>query len=127
MHAWAAWRLQDRGAKRRGGIPGDRHFLERRDHKLLLNCPGGVNRKDAEGRNVFQGGFLGLDSQRIGVFEPLGAAADGRTHRQSDATSWMGMYCLGMLAIALELLQGTARRGRHPRRVRRALRLHLPR
>ena len=70
-------------------------------HKLLLNFSWWVNRKDADGRNVFQGGFLGLDN--VGLFDRNAALPDGVRLEQSDATSWMAMYCLNMLAIALEL------------------------
>ena len=70
-------------------------------HKLLLNFTWWINRKDAEGKNVFQGGFLGLDN--IGVFDRWRPLPTGGHIEQSDATSWMGMYCLNMLAIALEL------------------------
>ena len=80
---------------------GDLQFLERIYHKLLLNFTWWVNRKDAAGRNVFQGGFLGLDN--IGVFDRSAPLPTGGHIEQSDATSWMGMYCLNMLAIALEL------------------------
>jgi hypothetical protein len=86
-------------AKRRGAA--NRKFLERIFHKLLLNFTWWVNRKDAEGRNVFQGGFLGLDN--IGVFDRSAPLPMGGHLEQSDGTSWMGMYCLNMLAIALEL------------------------
>ena len=85
--------------KRRG--EGDRRFLERMFQKLLLNFTWWVNRKDTEGRNVFQGGFLGLDN--IGVFDRSAPLPTGGHIEQSDGTSWMGMYCLNMLAIALEL------------------------
>ena len=71
--------------------------------KLLLNFTWWVNRKDAEGRNVFQGGFLGLDN--IGVFDRCAQLPTGGHLEQSDGTSWMAMYCLNMLAIALELAQ----------------------
>ncbi|HEX9660717.1 MAG TPA: glucosidase [Candidatus Binatia bacterium] len=99
VHAWAAWRVYKVEMKRRG--EGDRRFLERIFQKLLLNFTWWVNRKDTEGRNVFQGGFLGLDN--IGVFD-RSAPLPTRGHiEQSDGTSWMGMYCLNMLAIALEL------------------------
>ena len=99
VHAWAAWRVYKLEMKRRGR--GDRKFLERIFHKLLLNFTWWVNRKDAEGRNVFQGGFLGMDN--IGVFDRSAPLPTGGHLEQSDATSWMGMYCLNMLAIALEL------------------------
>ena len=99
VHAWAAWRVYKVEKKRRGS--GDRRFLERVFHKLLLNFTWWVNRKDTAGRNVFQGGFLGLDN--IGVFDRSAALPTGGHIEQSDGTSWMGMYCLNMLAIALEL------------------------
>ena len=76
-------------------------FLERVFHKLLLNFTWWVNRKDPDGMNVFQGGFLGLDN--IGVFDRSQPLPTGGHLEQSDGTSWMGMYCLNMLAIALEL------------------------
>jgi hypothetical protein len=102
VHAWAAWRVY-KIEQRRCGDPngGDRKFLERVFHKLLLNFNWWVNRKDAEGKNIFQGGFLGLDN--IGVFDRSSMLPTGGHIEQSDATSWMGMYCLNMLAIALEL------------------------
>jgi len=80
---------------------GDQQFLERVFQKLLLNFTWWVNRKDAEGKNVFQGGFLGLDN--IGVFDRSKELPTGGFINQADGTSWMGMYCLNMLAIALEL------------------------
>jgi hypothetical protein len=104
VHAWAAWRVYKIEKKRRGA--GDRRFLERVFHKLLLNFTWWVNRKDAEGNNVFQGGFLGLDN--IGVFDRSAPLPTGGHLEQSDATSWMGMYCLNMLAIALELARENA-------------------
>jgi Glycosyl hydrolase family 63 C-terminal domain len=99
VHAWAAWRVYKIEKKRRG--QGDRAFLERVFHKLLLNFTWWVNRKDAEGRNVFQGGFLGLDN--IGVFDRSQPLPTGGYIEQSDGTSWMAMYTLNLLAIALEL------------------------
>jgi hypothetical protein len=99
VHAWAAWRVYKVEMKRRGA--GDRNFLERIFQKLMLNFTWWVNRKDAAGRNVFQGGFLGLDN--IGVFDRSAPLPTGGHIEQSDGTSWMGMYCLNMLAIALEL------------------------
>ena len=101
VHAWAAWRVYKIEKKRRG--VGDREFLERIFHKLLLNFTWWVNRKDAEGRNVFQGGFLGLDN--IGVFDRSAPLPTGGYIEQADGTGWMAMYCLNMLAIALELAQ----------------------
>jgi hypothetical protein len=101
VHAWAAWRVYKLEKKRRG--KGDLRFLESIFHKLLLNFTWWVNRKDSEGRNVFQGGFLGLDN--IGVFDRSAPLPTGGHIEQSDGTSWMGMYCLNMLAIALELAE----------------------
>ncbi|HYC78500.1 MAG TPA: glucosidase, partial [Planctomycetota bacterium] len=99
VHAWAAWRVY-KIEKRARGV-GDVHFLRRVFHKLLLNFNWWVNRKDVEGHNVFEGGFLGLDN--IGVFDRSMKLPPGVRLRQSDATAWMGMFCLNMLAIALEL------------------------
>jgi hypothetical protein len=99
VHAWAAWRVY-KIEKKRVGV-GDRVFLERVFQKLLLNFTWWINRKDAEGNNVFQGGFLGLDN--IGVFDRSTALPTGGHIEQSDGTSWMAMYCLNMLAIAMEL------------------------
>ncbi len=99
VHAWAAWRVYKIEKRRRGRA--DRAFLERVFHKLLLNFTWWVNRKDPDGMNVFEGGFLGLDN--IGVFDRSKPLPTGGHIEQSDGTSWMGMYCLTMLAIALEL------------------------
>ena len=99
VHAWAAWRVYKIEKRVRG--TADRAFLESAFHKLLLNFTWWVNRKDAEGMNIFQGGFLGLDN--IGVFDRSAPLPTGGFLEQSDGTSWMGMYCLNMLAIALEL------------------------
>jgi hypothetical protein len=99
VQAWAAWRVYEIERDRWGREDG--LFLERVFHKLMLNFTWWVNRKDAEGDNVFQGGFLGLDN--IGVFD-RGAPLPIMGHiEQSDGTSWMGMFCLNMLSIALEL------------------------
>jgi mannosylglycerate hydrolase MGH1-like protein/glycosyl hydrolase family 63 len=99
VHAWSAWHVYKIEQKRTG--KGDLKFLERVFHKLLLNFTWWVNRKDAEGMNVFQGGFLGLDN--IGVFDRSAPLPTGGHLEQSDGTSWMAMYSLNMLAIALEL------------------------
>jgi len=99
VHAWAALRVYRIEAKRTGKT--DRAFLEKIFHKLLLNFTWWVNRKDYEGNNVFEGGFLGLDN--IGVFDRSAQLPTGGSLEQSDGTSWMAMYCLNMLAIALEL------------------------
>ena len=99
VHAWAAWRVYKIDKKQNG--KGDRAFLVRVFHKLLLNFTWWVNRKDAEGMNVFQGGFLGLDN--IGVFDRSAPLPTGGHIEQSDGTSWMAMYTLNLLAIALEL------------------------
>ena len=98
--AWAAWRVYKIDQKQRAG-QGDRVFLERVFHKLLLNFTWWVNRKDSEGNNVFQGGFLGLDN--IGVFDRSAPLPTGGHLEQSDGTSWMAMFSLNMMTIALEL------------------------
>jgi hypothetical protein len=99
VHAWAAWRVYRMDAAMTG--TPDYEFLERVFHKMMINFTGWVNRQDVEGRNVFQGGFLGLDN--IGVFDssqklPVAGRVD-----QSDGTSWMAMYALNMMRISLEL------------------------
>jgi hypothetical protein len=99
VHAWAAWRVYQIERRIRG--VADREFLQKIFHKSLLNFTWWVNRKDLGGKNVFQGGFLGLDN--IGVFDRSAPLPGGGHIEQSDGTSWMGMYCLTMLAIALEL------------------------
>ena len=99
VHAWAAWRVYKIEKKRRG--VGDRQFLERVFQKLLLNFTWWVNRKDASGSNIFEGGFLGLDN--IGVFDRSSPLPTGGRLQQSDATSWMAMYSLNLLAMAMEL------------------------
>jgi len=99
VHAWAAWRVYKIEKRIRG--KGDRAFLERVFHKLLLNFTWWVNRKDADGMNIFQGGFLGLDN--IGVFDRSAPLPTGGYIEQSDGTSWMAMYTLNLLAMAMEL------------------------
>ena len=100
VHAWAAYRIYKIEAKRRSGV-GDLPFLERVFQKLLLNFTWWVNRKDVAGRNVFQGGFLGLDN--IGVFDRSTKLPTGGYLAQADGTAWMAVYSLNMLAIAIEL------------------------
>jgi hypothetical protein len=99
VHAWAAWRIYKIAARIQGYE--DRKFLVRMFHKLLLNFTWWVNRKDPEGNNVFEGGFLGLDN--IGLFDRSRPLGPGNYVEQSDGTSWMAMYCLDMLSIAIEL------------------------
>jgi hypothetical protein len=99
VHAWAAWRVYKITRNLTGHA--DTEFLERIFHKLLLNFTWWVNRKDVHGHNVFQGGFLGLDN--IGVFDRSAPLPTGGHIEQADGTAWMGMYCLNMLAMALEL------------------------
>ena len=100
VHAWAAWRVFQIDRKQRGD-DGDLDFLERVLHKLLLNFTWWVNRKDAQGRNIFQGGFLGLDN--IGVFDRSAPLPTGGFINQADGTAWMAMYALNLMRIALEL------------------------
>src|ERR1043166_3928586 len=97
--AWAAWRVYKIEQKQSG--QGDRAFLETVFHKLLISFTWWVNRKDSEGKNIFQGGFLGLDN--IGVFDRNATFPDGSRLEQSDGTSWMGMFCLNLMRMALEL------------------------
>ena len=99
VQAWGAWQIYQIEQKYWG--QQDKEFLERIFQKLLMNFTWWVNRKDAEGKNVFQGGFLGMDN--IGVFDRSSELPTGGTLEQADGTSWMAMYCLGMLTIALEL------------------------
>ncbi len=99
VHAWAAWQVYQ--FTRDASGQADTGFLERVFHKLLLNFTWWVNRKDADGNNVFQGGFLGLDN--IGVFDRSKPLPMGGHLEQADGTAWMAMYCLNMLAMALEL------------------------
>ncbi len=101
VEAWAAWQIYTLEEKYWGRK--DKDFLERIFQKLLLNFTWWVNREDAAGKNVFEGGFLGLDN--IGIFDRSSELPTGGYLEQADATSWMGMYSLGMLHIALELAQ----------------------
>ena len=121
VHAWAAWRVYeiDRDT---AAAHGDRAFLERVFHKLMLNFTWWVNRKDAEGRNIFQGGFLGLDN--IGIFDRSAPLPTGGHINQSDGTAWMAMYTLNLMRIALELAVRRPRLRRHRHQVLRALPLH---
>ena len=100
VHAWATWRVFEIDREQRGDT-GDLAFLERVFHKLMLNFTWWVNRKDQDDRNIFQGGFLGLDN--IGVFDRSAPLPTGGHIDQADGTSWMAMYCLNLLRIALEL------------------------
>jgi hypothetical protein len=101
VHAWAAWRVYELEKHENGG-KGDTGFLETVFHKLLLNFTWWVNRKDAEGNNIFEGGFLGMDN--IGVFDRNKTILpDGSRLEQADGTSWMAMYSLNLMRIALEL------------------------
>ena len=102
VQAWAVWRVYNVD-KHANGEVGDRAFLERCYHKLLLNFTWWVNRKDSTGRNIFQGGFLGLDN--ISVFDRSQALPGGGYVEQADATGWMGLFCLNLMAIGLELAQ----------------------
>lgn len=98
VHAWACWRTY-----KISGAPGarDRVFLSRAFQKLVINFTWWVNRKDAGGKNIFGGGFLGLDN--IGVFDRNKPLPDGGGLEQADATAWMAFFCSTMLSIALEL------------------------
>ena len=100
VHAWAAWRVYKISAP---AGQRDRAFLARVFQKLLLNFTWWVNRKDAAGRNLFSGGFLGLDN--IGVFDRSHPLPNGQFLEQADGTAWIAFFCLTMLSIALELAQ----------------------
>jgi len=99
VHGWAVWRVYNLEKSRTG--KGDREFLEKCFHKLLINFAWWVNKVDSEGNNVFEGGFLGLDN--ITVIDRSQKLPGGAVLQQSDATGWMGMFCLNMMHIALEL------------------------
>ena len=98
VHAWAAWRVYKIAAARGDR---DRDFLESAFQKLLLNFTWWVNRKDVQGKNIFAGGFLGLDN--IGVFDRSKPLPTGGVLQQADGTAWMGFYCGTMLSMAMEL------------------------
>ncbi len=99
VHAWAVWRVYNMDRIRSGRA--DRAFLERCFHKLLIHFAWWVNKVDREGNNVFEGGFLGLDN--ITVIDRSHEIPGGAVLEQSDGTGWMGMFCLNMMRIALEL------------------------
>jgi hypothetical protein len=99
VHAWAVWRVYNMDRLRAGRA--DREWLERCFQKLLINFAWWVNKVDSEGNNVFEGGFLGLDN--ITVIDRSDKLPDGVKLEQSDATGWMGMFCLNLMRIALEL------------------------
>jgi hypothetical protein len=99
VYAWAAWRVYEIDRKQTGR--GDTEFLERVFHKLMINFTWWVNRKDLEDNNVFEGGFLGLDN--VGVFDRSAPLPTGGFIEQSDGTSWMGVFSLNLMTIALEL------------------------
>jgi hypothetical protein len=104
VHAWAAFRVFKMDQKRRGDA-GDIPFLQTIFHRLLLNFTWWVNRKDRTGRNIFEGGFLGLDN--IGVFDRSATLPHGSYLEQADGTAWVGMFALNMMRIALELSQSS--------------------
>jgi len=104
VHAWAVWRVYNMDRIRSG--KADREFLEKCFHKLLINFAWWVNKVDSEGNNIFEGGFLGLDN--ITVLDRSHELPYGATLEQSDATGWMGMFCLNLMRIALELAKENA-------------------
>ena len=124
VHAWACWRVFQIDRKLTGRA--DYAFLESVFHKLLMNFTWWVNRKDSDGNNIFEGGFLGLDN--IGVFDRSAPLPTGGYIEQSDGTSWMAMYCLNMLKIALELAtQGRSDLRGHRQQVLRTFPVHRAR
>jgi hypothetical protein len=104
LHAWAVWRVYQLAGE--AGFGYDREFLERAFDKCLINFTWWVNREDADGENVFGGGFLGLDN--VGVFDRSQPLPNGGKLIQADATAWMAFYCTTMLAMGLELAREEA-------------------
>ena len=104
VHAWAVWRTYNMEKTLHGHA--DRVFLESCFHKLLINFTWWVNKVDKQGNNIFEGGFLGLDN--ISVVDRSEKLDEGTVLEQSDATGWMGMFCLNMMQIALELARENA-------------------
>ncbi len=104
VHAWATWKVYNMDKTATG--KGDFKFLETVYMKLLLNFTWWVNRKDEQGNNIFEGGFLGMDN--IGLFDRNSPLPDGSILEQSDSTSWMCMYSLNMMRIALELAESNS-------------------
>jgi hypothetical protein len=100
VHAWATWRVYKIDKKHNNDV-GDTEFLASVLHKLLLNFTWWVNKKDEESRNIFHGGFLGLDN--IGVFDRSSEIPGGGHIEQADGTAWMAMYSLNLMRISLEL------------------------
>jgi hypothetical protein len=100
VHAMVTWKIYQKDKAANKG-KGDTYFLERIFHKLMINFTWWVNRKDASGNNIFEGGFLGLDN--IGVFDRNAKLPLGEHLEQSDGTSWMAAYSLNLLRIAAEL------------------------
>jgi hypothetical protein len=101
VHAWSVWYVYETDKKKTGASDWD--FLERSFQKLLMNFTWWVNQKDANGIDIFEGGFLGLDN--IGVFDRNFMPTGIKKLQQADATSWMAMYAINMLRISLELAQ----------------------
>ncbi len=99
VHAWAVWRVYNMERVQTG--KADLEFLEKCFHKLLINFAWWVNKVDSSGNNIFEGGFLGLDN--ITIFDRSEKLPGGAVLEQSDATGWMGMFCLNMMRMALEL------------------------
>ncbi|MEN3332463.1 MAG: hypothetical protein V7641_1828, partial [Blastocatellia bacterium] len=101
VHAWACWRVYNMDRIRSG--VADRAWLEKCFHKLLINFAWWVNKVDSQGNNIFEGGFLGLDN--ITVIDRSEKLQDGVVLEQSDATGWMGMFCLNLMRMAIELAE----------------------